>query len=61
MPWGNSGGRALEGQGSRENRTSMKEVSVKDSQNGKREQSKEGIQKKNKSFLRNEKEELALI
>lgn len=42
MPWGNSGGRALEGQGSRENRTSMKEVFVKDSQNGKREQSKEG-------------------
>lgn len=61
MPWGSSSGRALKGQGSRENRTNMKEVFVKDSQNGKREQSKEGIHEKIKNFLRNEKEELAII
>lgn len=46
MPWGSSSGRALKGHGSRENRTNMKEVFVKDSQNGKREQSKEGIEEK---------------
>lgn len=62
MPWGSSSGRALKGRGSRENRTNMKEVLVKDSQNGKREQSKESLQgKKMKSFLRNEKEELAIV
>lgn len=62
MPWGSSSGRALKGHGSRENRTNMKEVFVKDSQNGKREQSKEGIEEKKKlNFLRNENEELAII
>lgn len=59
MPWGSSSERALKGQGSRENRTNMKEAFVKDSQNGKREQSKKGTQEK-KHFLRNEKEELAI-
>lgn len=58
MPWGSSSGRALKGQGSRENRTNMKEVFVKDSQNGKREQRP---YRKKKKILRNEKEELAII
>lgn len=47
MPWGSSSERALKGQGYRENRTNMKEVLVQDSQNGKTEWSKEGIQEKN--------------
>lgn len=61
MPWGSSNERALKGQGSKENRTNMKEAFVKDSRNGKREQSKKGTQEKKPSFLRNEKEELAII
>lgn len=64
MPWGSSSERALKGQGNRENRTNVKEVFVKDSQNGKMEKEngvKRAYRKKLKSFLRNEKEELAII
>lgn len=61
MPWGSSSKRAIKGQGSRKNMTNMKEAFVKDSQNGKREQSKKGTQEKNPNrFLRNEKAELSI-
>lgn len=50
MPWGSSSERALKGQGNRENRTNVKEVFVKDSQNGKRQRSKEGVQEKIEKF-----------
>lgn len=53
MPWGSSSERALKGQGCRENRTNMKEVFVKDSQNGKMEKEngvKRAYRKKNEKF-----------
>lgn len=64
MPWGSSSESALKGQGSQENRTNMKETFVKDIQNRKKEQSKKGTQENKKnpnSFLRYEKEKLAII
>lgn len=51
MPWASSSERALKGQGSREDTTSVNEAFVKDSQNGKREQSKKGIQGKKKKVF----------